>query len=387
MSATIYYTVSNDSTHNASYGSKPSYYFALSTNTDIVAQNTPVFSSLSDEDMSSLYKLLSIKSSNDTGLLPPGVVAIDDSVIIFEAPPRMVRVEYYETVRDHITSDSQIKSGYIAVPWQTYIIIHDKNFNLIDTYMYYSKNPVSQSGYQEPVFLPVLPNFYSNGLLCRPFYASAEDVNMYSKDVAGVIAAAFDAVWNSGWNMDLVDSIIDFNTDIKRQYLYGRKQMLEYFENHPVNFKDKLANYLSVSSFNGVSNAREILFALFVKLMEGLNEADVLNISYPIISQGQHRGSALDLFRDQIRESYYCGNEDEEYSDDDIDAYVEDNLINFWSEPTSFAQILNYVLLSRHQDLNIIDPVNSDYFKHLFKQVLNAPPVIPQSFYSDEESF
>jgi hypothetical protein len=382
MSATIYYTVSNDSTHYSGHSSKPSYYFALSTNTEIVEQNTPVFSSLSDEDINSLYKILSIKSSKNTGLLPPGVVAIDDSVIIFEAPPRMVRVEYYETVRDHINSDSQIKSGYIPVPWQTYIIIHDKNFNLIDTYMYYNKHPVSQSGYQEPVFLPVLPNFYSSGLLCRPFYASAEDVNMYSKDVSGVIAAAYDAVWNSGWNMDLVDSIIDFNTDIRRQYLYGRKQMLEYFENHPVNFKERFSNYVSMGSFHN----REIMFAMFVKLMEGLNEADVLNISYPIISQAQHRGSALDQLRDEIRESYYC-DEDEEYSDEDIDSYVEDNLINFWSQPTSFAQILNYVLASRYADLNIIDPVNNDYFKHIFKQVLNAPPVVQQVSYSDEEPF
>jgi hypothetical protein len=251
--------------------------------------------------------------------------------------------------------------------------------------MYYNKKPISQNGFEEPVFLPVLPNFYSNGLLCRPFYASADDINMYSKDISGVIAAAYDSVWNSGWNTDLVDTIIDFNQDVRKKYAYGYNEMISYFTNHNSNLIEGLANYHHWNSITG----RDSMFSKYVKLIEKLDVVDSLNLVYPMVSKSQIRAHYLEQLKDEARESfeYDCECEEEDINDDDLNSYIEDRLSEFFSKPSSFDDILRYILQYRSPDLNIIDPVNNNYFNYIYSKIVNSHPVQLTYSVDSEEPF
>ena len=54
--------------------------------------------------------------------------------------------------------------------------------------------------------MPPIPNFFTNGLLCRPMFDKMNDVDGYSKDLSGVIASAYDWIWNTGFNHDLTEN-------------------------------------------------------------------------------------------------------------------------------------------------------------------------------------
>ena len=59
---------------------------------------------------------------------------------------------------------------------------------------------------EQNIYMPPIPNFFTNGLLCRPMYDNMNDVDGYSKDLSGIIASAYDWIWNSGFNHDLTEN-------------------------------------------------------------------------------------------------------------------------------------------------------------------------------------
>jgi hypothetical protein len=383
MPDSIYLTVFSDKSYTNKMP-ETNVKASFSVNGVLNSSSTELFDTKNSDHSQIIDNILSAQNKKVTGILPPGVVAIDDCVVIFEAPPRMVNIQHYEVARDYISDKSQLKSSYIPIPWQTYVLIHDKNYNLIDTYMYYNKKPISQNGFEEPVFLPVLPNFYSNGLLCRPFYASADDVNMYSKDVSGVIAAAYDSVWNSGWNTDLVDTIIDFNQDIKQKYTYGHNEMMSYFAKHNSNFTESLLNYNTISQIT----SRDLMFSRYVKLIENLDVVDSLNLLYPMVSKSHIRAQYLENLREEAREDFECNSDDEEEVDyDDLDCHIENRLIEYFAKPSSFDDVLRYILYYRSVDLNVIDPVNNNYFNYIYSKIVNSHPVQLTYSVDSEEPF
>jgi hypothetical protein len=384
MSNNIYFTVFSDKQHSHSGQTNVNTFASFAVNDQLNNHSTDPYDFSQPDHIQVLDNILGVQHQKSTGLLPPGVVSIDDCIIVFESPPKMVHVDYYELVRDDISDNSELNSAYIPVPWQTYVIIHDKNYNLIDTYMYYNLKPISQYGFEEPVFLPVLPNFYSNGLLCRPFYASADDVNMYAKNISGVISAAYDSVWNSGWNADLVDTLIDFNQDIKNNSLYGYSEMINYFSKNNFQFIDSLLKY----NKNNLFLNRDSLFSKYVNLIQGLSLVDSLNLVYPIVSKHQFRNHYLEQLRDEFRHSYEYENDDDESEDDDqFQISLKEHMTQYYSKPSSFDEILSYILFSRSSDLNIIDPVNNNYFNYIYKRIINSHPVNLTYSASENEPF
>lgn len=383
MNESIYFTLFSDIDYssNTYHTDVNTAHASFASNNRLSSVSTDCYDFSVEEQYSKVKSILALQGDkNVTGLLPPGVVAMDDCVVIFEAPPRMVNVEFYSVPRDYIQSDQKLHSAYIPVPWQAYVIIHDKDYNLIDTYMYYTKYPISQYGYNQPTFLPVLPNFYSNGLLCRPFYSSANDVNMYSKDVSGVIAAAYDAVWNSGWNMDLVDTIFDFYSDLRKLNFYGRKDMVDYFSSHQVDFMSR------ITSSPGVTfSSRETAFFNYVNLIKDLNQYDALHLIYPIVSFAHTRSAYVEQLKERFTEEYYSDSDEEYFDEDDLSSYVDDNILEIFSNPSTFSQILSYILESRYDDFYIIDPIQKDYYKHIYRNIALSQTV-PQ-YSSTEEPF
>ena len=143
---------------------------------------------------------------NSNSIIPPGLIHIDKNFLVFEKPPTHKLVNIYNQYLHDIGDDTRLYSYYLPIPWQVYIVEFDPNNNrtcLVK--MFFSKS--SLVNFDQQLFLPPIPNFYVNGLLCRPFFNSMDDIERYSPDVPGIMESAYDWVWASNFNLDLSETI------------------------------------------------------------------------------------------------------------------------------------------------------------------------------------
>lgn len=175
-----------------------------------------------------------------TDLMPPGVKAIFPGVVIFERPPTMKLVQHtnlsvdsmdiereysydsdYDTYYDEdgnsysasdieaIQAENQPKDYYIPIPWQLYIASFSTNssseYYLTSVKMFFMNSSLNSP--DNNLYIPYIPNFYSNGRLCNPMLSNMDEIVRYPKNVSGVIASAYDWIWNSGFNNDLIECI------------------------------------------------------------------------------------------------------------------------------------------------------------------------------------
>ena len=157
------------------------------------------------------------KNSNiekDTGILPPGVKFITKEFIVYERQPEFKNIFIIPKLMNDIQEYDSPESYLIPIPWQLYIIQYSSVTNENGTVDYYPANVKlhfmkdSLSFLEQEVYLAPLPNFYTDGSLCRPFFSSMEEIERYSKDISGVIKAAYDWIWNCGTNLDLTESCL-----------------------------------------------------------------------------------------------------------------------------------------------------------------------------------
>lgn len=194
-----------------------------------------------------LRKLLRLEQSSELPLSShpfiPGVRYYSDSIVVFERPPTQVPFTYFSDNKDNITDDSLYFEYYIPIPWQVYICeFHPETYRLLDVSMFFANS--SLYNLDQNLFAPPLFNFYSNGTLCRPFFADSEDILKYPQNVFGVTAAAYDWVWNSSFNYDIVDNIINF--------IY--KKLYTQFEKYITNEHDQSCyDFLVKYPLNGYS--------------------------------------------------------------------------------------------------------------------------------------
>ena len=147
--------------------------------------------------------------TDDESLLFPGVRHLSPGIILFERPPCHKVVSTYNNYRDQIDSGTTTSEYYLPIPWQVYIAMYNPDdMRLVSVKMFFTNN--SLTSLDQPIYSPPLYNFYSNGTLCRPFFSSMEDIEKYPKDLSGVIASAYDWIWNSGFNFDITESISFF---------------------------------------------------------------------------------------------------------------------------------------------------------------------------------
>lgn len=149
-----------------------------------------------------------IKSNpTDSGLLSPGLKSVGNNYIVFEKPPCFKNIFYIPTSRDEITEDADNQQVFrIPLPWQLYLVKFNPNMYVYQVNMFFMKN--SLTSVDQELFLPPIPNFYTNGMLCPPIMDNMEDVDRYPKNYAGIIESAYDWVWNSGTNHDLTEACI-----------------------------------------------------------------------------------------------------------------------------------------------------------------------------------
>ena len=147
-------------------------------------------------------------------LLFPGVRYLSEGLIVFERPPSYKVVSTTLEFRDNIHEDSTQAEYYLPIPWQVYIAMYNpKDMRLVSVKMFFTKTSLFND--QQIVYNPPLFNFYGSGSLCRPFFDSMEDIEKYPQTLSGVMASAYDWVWNSGFNYDITENLAEM--------LYTRK--------------------------------------------------------------------------------------------------------------------------------------------------------------------
>lgn len=146
-------------------------------------------------------------SSNEPYI--PGVRYLTNGLVVFERPPSYQIVSVYKDYRDLISDSTNSEQYYLPIPWQVYVATYNpENMRLLDVKMFFTKS--SLFDINQPIYAPPIYNFFSNGKLCRPFFPSMDDVDKYPQNINGIIASAFDFIWNSGFNFDITANIIQF---------------------------------------------------------------------------------------------------------------------------------------------------------------------------------
>jgi hypothetical protein len=305
-----------------------------------------------------LSKIFQIPDSVDSGLLVPGLISFSKNVVIFELPPAFKLVSHVPFNKDVITDEilsRSIVDSYIPVPWQVYVAIFDNEHRLIDTYMFYARNSIITHGIEEHLYSPALPNFYSNGLLCRPFYASSEDVNKYDKNISGVIAAAYDSVWNSGWNTDLIDTLIDTGYSAS-QHSPSRKHSKEYFSKQDLNYKfDQIISCLTLISYYDKHKA----FPYYIRGISDFSLEQIIHSIFAIPSFNKMWDQDFEVEKDILIEQFWNENDHDEVSEEDLELFVSESLTNQKLVLKSFATIIKGILtISSYSNLQTLSPTN-----------------------------
>jgi len=142
-----------------------------------------------------------------SGMLFPAVRYNVPGLLIFERPPTNKMIQYVDLPIDYIKDEiigEHTHNFDVPLPWQLYIAEYNINTMLLTKVHMYFMNQSLVNG-DQTMYLPPLPNFFSNGSLCRPYLASMDDVERYEKSLSGIMASAYDWIWNSGFNHDLME--------------------------------------------------------------------------------------------------------------------------------------------------------------------------------------
>lgn len=159
------------------------------------------------------------RTNVSSGLLPPAVryISSDHKTVAFERPPMHVVVEYAPYPKDTAYNDAAVHYTFnIAVPWSVYVICFDDFFLPINTFMFFRNKPLTSL--DDPVGLAPLLNFYYTSKLCPPLQPNFSNEN---PSIANGINEAYNLVWNSGFNLDLVDAMKEGSSHGTPFSIYG----------------------------------------------------------------------------------------------------------------------------------------------------------------------
>lgn len=180
-------------------------------------------------------------------IINPGLLYCDDNIVIYQKPPSYQNLFFIPLVVESINSSSEEFLYRLPLPWQVYVFTYNfyldenniKNYYVNNVYMYFSNTCITSV--DQPVYLPPLPNFWTNGMLCRPMHDDIQDTTPFTNDISGLIALSYDWIWNSGTNADLTESIVqgivqpytNNQTGIFRNSYYGVSPN-SYYLNYPI---------------------------------------------------------------------------------------------------------------------------------------------------------
>lgn len=157
-----------------------------------------------------------------SGLLPPVVRWISrfGHGVILERPPQKVTLSYYGVKRNDVSKASKEQLYELPLPWMVYGIMFDGKFRPRNLRVYGRKAPI-QDAEDELMNMP-LPNLYANGEFCLPQQTAwHEDPKTWT--LAEGIVAAYNQIWNTGYNTDITDMVVaSFQHQLPRQLFEGK---------------------------------------------------------------------------------------------------------------------------------------------------------------------
>jgi hypothetical protein len=147
----------------------------------------------------------------------PGLIYADDNLIVYEKPPALKNIFYIPLQVDSMNSHSSESTVYaLPIPWQVYFVKYNsysdfenpdiRKYVVSSVGMYFSNSALYSS--DQELYLPPLPNFYCNGLLCNPMFDNMQDIIRYPNTLQGLMSSSYDWVWNSGTNADLTEAVL-----------------------------------------------------------------------------------------------------------------------------------------------------------------------------------
>jgi len=334
-------------------------------------------------------KIETLFSSSTSFTLPeitlPGVRYINNSVIIFEKPPRYENIFLTPMLVNDIGKDSETFLYRIPIPWQVYVIeyVHNPDATYaVDVRMFFRNS--SLNSFDDKVYLPPLTNFYADAKLCRPMYDSIDDVNRYPDTINGIIQEAYDWIWNSGTNIDLSDAICSYY-----RYSYWNK---DFCENSITKHCDSqyLAYYKNYSAYYCNSNSVKNFFEVWSNIP--LKDICDMNWIYPYDNSQSYASLTqrlINLSPMLDLSSFYkegcC--EDCEYCDYDDDGDVIDSYCGHEECPchdasSNLENVLLYCASNKEHFDKINIPFTLDYFiKNICNPSLNSSPISKEDIF------
>jgi hypothetical protein len=297
--------------------------------------------------------------STDSGILPPGVRAVGSNYIVFERPPCYQNVFFNKDKVHSEMSDDDITLFRIPVPWQVYIVVFDTNYYVSQVGMYFS--PTSLTSINQPLYLAPLPNFYTDGSLCRPMFSNIEEIERYPKNLSGVISCAYDWIWNNGTNNDLNEAVVQISLQIASKGLkeyestvYNKISTDDYTQKFSTSHHPSYYHYTQVTST--------------LKAWEMSTLEEVIGYTWPSPSLEKHFHNSVYSSHDEndIREnsSFYNWLTEwaVEYYSDESDIEVETRIDNGeFDEEEYYHYVVN----------NYIKPSKTSFQELSFSTVLN----------------
>lgn len=268
-----------------------------------------------------------IKSKKvDSGLLQPGVKMIGDNYLVFERPPTFKNIFHIPFQKDDIDYEDEKyePSIYrIPLPWQLYFVGFNPKMYVITVRMFFMQN--SLMSIDQDLYLPPLPNFYTSAMLCAPSMSTLNDIDRYSKDHAGVMACAYDWVWNSGTNNDLTEACLSYWTQISKNE--GILQNLDE-DIYLANFSP--TSHFKLSHMRYACSRKQI--SLFLSNWEKFTLPDVCQMPWPNLAESNAFSSVDSIWRNRF--SFCCSNTDMlvsyfeesgEYNSNEIENLINEN--------------------------------------------------------------
>jgi hypothetical protein len=272
-----------------------------------------------------------------SGILPPAIKYNIPGLIVFERPPTYQVLQYIPNPVSEINDDSEPATYRIPIPWQLYVISYDQRTYLTNYVRMFFMNSSLNSPHQN-VFMPTLPNFFTNGLLCRPMYESMDDVNRYSKDLLGVISSAYDWIWNSGYNHDLTENL---------NYALKMKSFQQFLD------KKFLENQHAYSSYH-IRTSPYILQSI-LSAWEKIPFENILTVNWP-------NPSLTQSFEEDVE--YYMENDYDRFGVED-----SDDLPILYQEEQTFIQVIEAIFNSGVDCPESIFSNMDKIFSHSFKKI------------------
>lgn len=276
-------------------------------------------------------------------ILLPGVRILNSNTVLFELPPGHRYFSYKNSHRFTTSQENYDRTYYLPVPWQVYIARFDDQYRTLQVQMYFAKSSIYS--HETQLYYPPLLNFYSNGTLCRPSFSDMDSIEGYSKDISGVVASAYDWIWNSNYNIDIVEGLCHY-------FNSGNVSTMNDVASKPnPNFIKAITNYALKYSLSQIGNSTFIkdFYTLWESIpLEKILEVDWISFAteadlyqYSLKFYVDRNKHILEQYRKEKNLSKVCFESDDEQHDHDEEQEYEEYDSDVQNLYTS-ADFINY---------------------------------------------